>query len=348
MQDPALNQAEQKRSEQGNPSRQRRANFCIDCQSHLYVPEFLAYLENRRTPPLAYRRNGHRFVIVGEWPLMLRPNHTSVEAKLEMMDAAGIDVTVLTTNYPGPEWFGADGLAIARLMNDYIADVVRSHPDRFVGLAVLPTQDTDAAVEELDRSIQTLKLKGWMLFSNLCGEFPDDPRYRPLFRRAEELQIPVLLHPTHPVTYDATKGYDMPGGLGFMFDTTIALTRLILAGIFEEYPDLRLLCPHVGGALPYLIGHIDHEVLRQGVDTTHLRKLPSEYLRNIYLDTVSPLALAIRYAYDFVGPDRLLFASDHPWVEPELVLEEIRRLDLPPEDLRKILHENATKLFNLA
>jgi predicted TIM-barrel fold metal-dependent hydrolase len=133
-----------------------------------------------------------------------------------------------------------------------------------------------------------------------------------------------------------------------MFDTTIALTRLILAGIFEEYPDLRLLCPHVGGALPYLIGHIDHEVLRQGGDTTHLRKLPSEYLRNIYLDTVSPLALAIRYAYDFVGPDRLLFASDHPWVEPELVLEEIRRLDLPPEDLRKILHENATKLFNLA
>ena len=135
--------------------------------------------------------------------------------------------------------------------------------------------------------------------------------------------VPILLHPAYPMTYDAVKGRSLVGGLGLMFDTTIALARIILSGILDRHPRLKLLCPHVGGALPYLIGRMDHQtqVLKRGAE--NISRPPSEYLRQIYLDTVSPIALAIRYGYDFAGPDRLLYASDHPWVDPDLIVSKI-------------------------
>ena len=110
---------------------------------------------------------------------------------------------------------------------------------------------------------------------------------------------------------------------------------------------LKLLCPHVGGTLPYIVGRIDHQtqVLKRGAE--HIRKPPSEYLRNIYLDTVSPLAAAIRYGYDFVGPDRLLYASDHPWVDPQLIAANVTGLKLPAADEARIFRSNAVRLFRL-
>lgn len=296
---------------------------------------------------MAYRRNGEMYVQVGEWPLQLRPNHTSIEAKLAMMDAEGIDVTVLSTNFPGPELLGSEGPALARMMNDYIADVVRRYPDRFIGLAVLPTQNMDAALKEFHRAIEDLHLNGLMLFSNQNGRFADEPEFLPLLETAEQLETPVVLHPTHPVTYEATRGYQMTTGLGWMFDTTIAVARMIMAGILEQHPNLKLVCPHLGGTLPYLIGRIDHQVAALGRGGESLTKAPSEYLRTVYLDTASVMALPIRYAYDFVGPDHLLFASDHPWVDPALTRGAIRQLNLPAADERKIFGENARRLFGI-
>ena len=323
------------------------AGFCVDCQSHVYIPEFLTFLENRKSLPTAYRRNGERYVQVGDWALQLRPDHTSIEGKLAMMDSKGIDVTLLSTNFPGPELFGSDGPAIARMMNDYITDVTRRYPDRFGGLAVLPTQDIDESLKELHRAADELRLNGLMLFSNQNGRFNDEPEFRPLFQCAEQLGIPIVLHPAHPVCFEATRGYEMTGGLGWMFDTTIALTRIILAGILEQHPNLKLVCPHLGGTLPYLIGRIDHQVGVLGRGGENITKPPSEYLRSVYLDTASVMALTIRYGYDFAGPDRLLFASDHPWVDPDLTRGAIRQLNLPAADERKILGENAKQLFGI-
>jgi predicted TIM-barrel fold metal-dependent hydrolase len=319
----------------------------VDCQTHLYAPEMLALMERRQSPPCAYRRGGDLYVVTGEWHRRLRPKHTDPVAKLADMDAAGIDMAALSINDPGPELFGAEGPGVARMANDFVAGVVRRHPGRFFGLAVLPLQDMAEALVELDRCVVRLGMKGILLYSNLDGRFPDEPEFRPLFRRAEELDLPLLLHPAYPTTYAATQGYEMTGGLGLMFDTTIALTRILLAGILDQHPRLKLVCPHVGGALPYLIGRIDHQtqVLKRGAE--HIRKPPSEYLKRVYLDTVSPLPLAIRYAYDFVGPDRLLFGSDHPWVDPQTILDSIRKLRLPPADEAKILGGNARALFGL-
>jgi predicted TIM-barrel fold metal-dependent hydrolase len=323
------------------------ADVRIDCQSHLFCPELLDLMEKRRDSPRVYRQGSDRFVVIGEWTRRLLPKHTDVPAKLADMDASGIGMTALSINDPGPELFAKEGPAVARLVNDWIAAIAKQHPTRFFGLCTLPLQNMEACLAELDRSVTRLGMRGILLYSNNAGRFPDEPAFRPLFRRAEELDVPILLHPAYPTTYDATKGYEMAAGLGLMFDTTIALTRIILAGILDEFPKLKLVCPHVGGALPYLVGRIDHQtmVLKRGAE--HIRRAPSEYLRQIWLDTVSPLAMSIRYGYDFVGPDRLLYASDHPWVDPKLIAENVRSLRLPAADEGKIFSANARSLFRL-
>lgn len=190
-------------------------------------------------------------------------------------------------------------------------------------------------------------MKGVLLYTNLAGRFPDEPQFLPLFRRASEMGLPVLLHPAKPVTTDVVKGYEMTSTLGNMFDNTIALTRLILSGILDEFPKLKLVCPHLGGTLPFIVGRLDHQtqVLKRGPKT--LRRPPSETLKRVLLDVVSPLPLAMRFAYDFMGPDKLLYASDHPWVDPQLIADGLRSLKLPPADERKILSGNATALFGL-
>jgi predicted TIM-barrel fold metal-dependent hydrolase len=324
------------------------ASARIDCQSHLFVPELLDFMEKRRTAPFVYRKGDDRYVVVGEWHRRILPKHTDVAAKLADMDANGIQMTALSINDPGPEVFGKDGLAIARMVHDYLGSLTKHYPTRFFGLATLPLQDMDGALVELDRCVNRLGMRGVLLYSNLDGKFPDLEEFRPLFARAQELDVPLLLHPAYPMTYDATKGYEMVAGLGLMFDTTIALSRIILAGILDQFPRLKLVCPHVGGALPYLIGRIDHQtqVLKRGADK--IRKPPSEYLKQVYLDTVTPIALGVRYAYDFAGRDRLLFASDHPWVDPKLIAGNIERLKFPAEDEKRIFSENARRLFRLA
>jgi predicted TIM-barrel fold metal-dependent hydrolase len=319
----------------------------IDCQSHVYPPVLLDYMETRTQPPLAYRRGEERHTLVGEWHRKVQARHTDLKHKLADMDRVGIATTLLSINDPGPECFGADGLKLARMANDFLGEAARAHPGRFVPLAVLPLQDMEASLVELDRSVDQLGARGILLYSNLNGRFPDEPQFRPLFRRAEELELPVLLHPAYPVTFDVMRDYEMTGMLGLMFDTSIALCRIILSGLLEQHPRLKLVCPHVGGTLPYLIGRVDHQtqVLKRGAE--NIKKPPSEYLRQVYLDVVTPLPLAIRLAYDMVGPDHLLYGSDHPWVDPGLIAEAVKGLRLPPEDERKIFRENARRLFRL-
>jgi predicted TIM-barrel fold metal-dependent hydrolase len=239
------------------------------------------------------------------------------------------------------------GAAVARMLNDYVTGIARRHPARFFGLCVLPLQDEKAAQAELDRCVQQLGMRGILLYTNLAGRFPDEPQFRWLFARAEALDVPILLHPALPVTAPQVKGYEMISTLGNMFDDTIALTRIILSGLLDQHPRLKLVCPHLGGTLPFIIGRLDHQisVLKRG--PKYLTKAPSEYLRQVYLDIASPLPQAIRLAADLVGAERLLFSSDHPWVAPKLILDSLRGAGLSAESEAKILCQNAREVFRL-
>lgn len=319
----------------------------IDCQSHLFSEEFLQWLSRRRTPPMVVTEGRERYVIVGEWRRRILPKHTDIAAKLADMDRTGIAMAALSINDPGPELFGKDSGSIAMMLNDFIADAVKRHPTRFFGLATLPFHTPEAMLREFDRAVNKLGMKGVLLYSNLDGRYPDEEPFRPLFAEAERRGIPLLLHPAYPVTFEQTKAYEMPAMLGLMFDTTIALTRLILSGMLERHPNLKLVCPHVGGALPYLVGRVDHQtmVLKRGAN--HIKRPPSEYLKRVWLDTVTPIGLAIRYARDFAGPDRLLFSSDHPWVDPQLIIDQVEEQRFSAADTAKLWSGNARALFGL-
>jgi predicted TIM-barrel fold metal-dependent hydrolase len=323
------------------------APFCLDAQSHLFVPEIIERMKRRRTEPYVEEVAGTLWVRMPPWHRKVLPKHTDVAAKLADMDATGITMTALSVNDPGPEWFGADGLAVARVMNDFIAGVARQHPRRFIGLCVLPWQDMKAARVELERCVRDLGLKGILLYTNLAGRFADEPAFRPLFGWAVELDLPVLLHPAKPMTSELLKDYEMISAVGNMFDNTVALTRILMAGILDEHPKLKLVCPHLGGALPYIIGRLDHQtqVLKRGPQ--YLTRAPSEYLKQVWFDIVSPLPAAMRFAVDYLGPDRLLYASDHPWVDPATIRAALDSLKLPAAQTAQILGGNARKLFNL-
>jgi len=319
----------------------------IDCQSHLFSEEFLRWLEKRPDSPRVERVAGERYLIVGPWRRRVLPKHTDVAAKLADMDRAGVRLAALSINDPGPELFGRDSAAVARELNDFVADVVSRHPDRFLGLAVLPFDPPEAMLKELERATSKPDIKGILLYSNINGRFPDEEPFRPLFEEAERRGLPLLLHPACPVTYEATQGYEMAAGLGLMFDTTIALCRIILAGLLEKHPRLKLVCPHTGGALPYLIGRVDHQVAVLKRGGQHIRRAPSHYLKQVWFDTVNPLGLGIRYVWEFAGPHKLLYASDHPWVDPQLIVEQIESQRFPEADLERIWWRNATELFGL-
>jgi predicted TIM-barrel fold metal-dependent hydrolase len=319
----------------------------IDCQSHLYCPKIVELMEKRTDDPKVYLQDNVKIMQMGDWLRKILPFYSDVEAKIAAMDANGITQTAISINDPGPEWFGTQGLEVARIANNYIADLVRRYPTRFFGLCVLPLQDARDAQAELERCHKDLGMKGILLYTNVAGRFVDDADFHWLYAEAENRALPLLLHPGKPLTTEIVKDYEMTSSLGNMFDDTIALTRIIMSGLLDRHPDLKLVCPHLGGTLPYMIGRIDHQtqVLKRG--PRYLKHKPSDYLKRVWFDIVSPLPLAIRFCYDLPGVDRLIYSSDHPWVDPSVISDALLSLRLPSEDVKKIFYQNAQRLFGL-
>jgi aminocarboxymuconate-semialdehyde decarboxylase len=319
----------------------------IDCQCHLFTPGTLNRLRSRPEDPCLVGDPGADIVRMGAWPRRIGQKHTEVESLLEAMDGCGITRAALSPNDPGPEWFAPDEAAAARESNDFIAATVDAYPDQLFGIGVLPLPSIGETVQEMDRGVRALGLKGFLLYSNCCGRSPDTLGLDPVFARATALDVPLLIHPAKPVWDEALADVEMIAAVGNMFEDTVALLRLILSGVFDRHPALKLVCPHLGGALPFLIGRIEHQmtVLKRG--PRGLQKRPIDYLRQVTFDVVSPQPSAIRLLIDLVGPKRLLFASDHPWVHPALMLETLNSIELSPADRQAILFRNATQLFNL-
>ena len=319
----------------------------FDCQCHLFTPGTLARLRARQTDPCLVTDGEKDVVVMGAWRRLISRSHTDIDPLLATMDEAGVNRIALSPNDPGPEWFDGDEADAAAESNAFIAATVNRFPKRLVGLGVLPLPRVRETLRAMDHGVMDLGLKGFLLYSNLRGQYPDTPDFDPIFKKAADLDIPLFIHPAKPVWDQPMADIEMIAAVGNMFEDTVALLRLILSGVLDRHPTLKLVCPHLGGTLPFVLGRLEHQMTVLGRGPRNLALPPLEYLRRVYFDIVSPQPSAMRLLLELVGPGRLLFGSDYPWVKPTVILDALRSLDLSPADMKSILHENADNLFNL-
>ena len=320
----------------------------IDCQSHIFPDAYIEILAQNPHPPQVIRRGNEAVVTYGDvQTFRLQDEAYDPKRKLQDMDEAGVDMALLSTNIPPPCMLAPElGNKGAQAINDAIAELVDAHPHRFAGLACLPWQDIEEAITEMER-VKGLGFRGIMLYSHIGGKPVDAPQFERVYAHAETLQMPIVMHPTVPTWGEAIKDHWMIGMMGLQVDNSFALLRLILSGILERHSDLQIVMPHVGGILPYMSGRIDHQTEVLGRARENITHAPSAYLRRIYLDTVSPSVESLQYAYQYSGADRLLFGTDHPWVDMPRFVGLIEEMPISETDKAQIFSENAIKLFDL-
>jgi predicted TIM-barrel fold metal-dependent hydrolase len=243
----------------------------------------------------------------------------------------------------------AFGVELARAANDELAAIVASAPDRFLGMATLPLQDPPAARAELERATRELGFPAAGLYTNVRGRMLDQPELEldALLGRAEALDIPLFLHPTYPVVAPYVQDGNLIPIVGFMLDTTLAVTRLIFSGLLERHASLKLVVHHLAATLPFLLRRMDYESARMPNGRARLGEAPSEAFKRLWVDTVNPDPASIRMTRELLGVDRLLFGTDHPFWDPRDAMRTARALEWPPDELLALLGGNAARLLKL-
>jgi len=238
------------------------------------------------------------------------------EARIEECNAQGVDVQVLSTvpvmfsYWAKPE----HTLDLSRFLNDHIAGVVRQYPKRFMGLATLPMQDTELACQELRRAVTELGLCGIEIGTHVQGWNLDDERFYPLYEEAEKLGAAIFVHPWEMLGEDRMQNYWMRWLVGMPAETTLAICSVVMGGVVERFPNLRLLFAHGGGAYAATLGRIEHGFnVRPDLCQTQTKTRPSELLHRIYVDSLVHTEDALRMLIDTVGADHIAMGSDYPF-----------------------------------
>jgi predicted TIM-barrel fold metal-dependent hydrolase len=261
-------------------------------------------------------------------------------------------VQVLSLTSPGVEQFDpALGTVLARKCNDELAEIMHRHPDRFVGFAALAPNDPAAAADELERAVGELGFKGWKTHSNYGGTYLDEQKYWPILERAEQLDVPIYLHPSVPaIPQLRTYGFALAGApFGFGIETSICMMRLVFGGVFDRYPRLKIILGHLGEGLPFLLQRIDFAYVRPWFDSDarpDLMRKPSDYLReNMFVTTSGNyLPAAFMCTYQAMGIDRILLATDYPYEDSSECMRFLEELPIAPKDREKIYCQNACEL----
>jgi len=244
-----------------------------------------------------------------------RVQFTSIEKRLADMDLMGIDIQAITPS-PAQTFYSipADlGIATAKLINDNIADICGKHPDRFVGLGTVPFQAPELAVAELERLHKSLGLRGIEIATNVAGADLSEPRFRPIFQRAEELGLVLFMHPTGFPEASRFRDHYFTNIIGNPLDTTVAVHHLIFGGVLQDCPNLKLVLSHGGGYLPAYSGRIDHAASARPDTCTCLRHMPTTYLKRLYFDTIVYTHPQLEYLVDEYGADHVLMGTDYPY-----------------------------------
>jgi aminocarboxymuconate-semialdehyde decarboxylase len=322
-----------------------------DLHTHYYPSAFFRLIEEvggafsfakSPTGQTIIRYNGARF-------FGITPPMTDPAKRLGDMDRVGIDVEVLSLSTPNVYFAPPDRQAeVARLVNDGYAELIARHPSRFRGFASIPMDDPDAALRELERALDVLKLQGVIVLSNINGRALTDPRYRPFFRECDRREVCVFIHPMIPANADAFSEYVLGPIVGFPFDTTLAVARLCYDGVFKELPRIRWILGHLGGAIPFLFERLDNGWRDFAECRANIDELPSVYLRRLYYDTVSFSAPSLQLALAQVGAEHLVMGSDYPHLlgSIERSVSSIEALAIGGQEKAAIFEGNARRILS--
>lgn len=278
------------------------------------------------------------------------------EWRLREMDEAGIDVQVLSHCPPGAQAFDPDEMDRARAVNDRLAQTVKAKPDRFAAFASLPLRNPAAAADELQRCVGELGFKGAMVHGLTDGKFIDDRSFWPIFERAQSLDVPIYVHPgrPHPAVIEAYyKDYVekypsiLSAGWGFTVETATAGVRLMLSGVFDKCPDVKIILGHMGEGLPFLLWRIDMAFggMHPDAATVPIRE---HFCKHFWITTSGNFSNpALLCSVMEMGVDRILFSVDWPYVMNRPGSEWMEGVPLSAEDREKILNGNAKRLLKM-
>jgi aminocarboxymuconate-semialdehyde decarboxylase len=275
------------------------------------------------------------------------------EERIKDMDAQGVDVQVVSIHTPffGYHLDSAQGRALAREVNDEIAAIARQWPTRFAGLGTLPVQDVKASIDELERAVTVLGLKGAELDTIVNGENWDEPKFLPLFKAAEAMGAVLFFHPQPQNNFmmERASHHGLPNSLGVIVEDAILVASLIFGGVFDACPDLKVCIAHGGGPACYAMGRIDRGWQGTPEARRTIQKPPSSYQRRLYYDTVVGSEKALRFLLDEVGVDRVVLGSDWPFVpwHPSPVAWVQGLKSLTADEKEKILWRNLEALLKI-
>lgn len=325
----------------------------IDVHTHMLTLDFLDLMRNASGGKYEIKKTkaGQDTIFHDRASFMtLFSGMWDYEERIQAMDAAKVDVAIVSLTSPNVYWGDrATSLQAARMVNDSMAEQQRAKPERIRWFASLPWQFAEDAVAELARATKNGAI-GVMVLANIDGADLTDPRFARVWQEIDRLALPVLVHPTAPqgVRELHMDEYGLVPPVGFMVDTTLAFARMIYAGFIDKYPNLKLIASHGGATLPYIAGRLDrcHEMIPACAEV--IKDKPSSYLQRIWYDTVVYDPRALDLCIAVAGSDeKVLYGSDYPHNIGDMAGCLARVNALAPAAARRIAGTNAEKLFRL-
>ena len=328
----------------------------IDAFAHILPPRYARRLESITSRPGVSDR------ILGYQPWIHEdPALTDLDARWRSVDPFGDYLQVLTLAVPPIDELGDPGAArdLARAANDELAELVRSYPDRFAGFsAALPMNDIDAAADELSRAMGQLGALGAQLHTNVGGAPLDEPRFAPIFETVTRHDGALWIHPTRSEIWadypaETRSRYGIWWSLGWPYETSVCMARLVYSGCFDRYPGLRVITHHAGAMVPHFAGRLASPLEDPDRDAimARLADEPLSYFRRFFADTAMfGAAHAVRCAVEFFGADHVLFGTDMPLGGPTVVADtiaDIEALGLPDADAAAIFAGNARRVLRI-
>jgi len=324
----------------------------VDVHTHMLNEEFLRLLK-KHVGGYKVRKvvGGQTGIVKDGAPFMtLMPGMFDYELRIKAMDAAGVDIAVVTLTSPNVYW-GSPRVSLdaSKIINNDMAARQREYPGRIRFMCSLPWQHPKLAVAELKRACDELGAVGVMVLANIDGLSLTDKRFSSIWKEIDRRALPVLVHPSAPpgtAELDVMR-YNLIASVGFMFDTSLAVARMIFDGFFERYPDLKLIASHGGGALPYIAGRLDICFDNMPACREKISREPSEYLKRIYYDSVVFQQESLELALKVGGDTNVLYGSDYPHNIGDMKGCLARVDALPPAQRDAVRGGNAMRIFRL-